>query len=351
MPRIRVLVVDDSSLARQMLTEYLSSDEDIEVVGTARNGREAVEMVRDLKPDIATMDIEMPVLDGIGAIEEIMSRWALPILVVTSRNDEQTAYDAIASGALDLIGKPTLAPRAAAELVERVKLLSRVRVFPHVGRWRERMSEALPPVAAGDGNRRNRVVAIAASTGGPPALADILCALPSPFPCPIVIAQHLSDGFAPSMTQWMAKRTRHRVVLVERESTLRPGRVYLSPSERHAILTPGPRVSLKERAASDIYYPSCDALLASAAHVYGAGCIGVILTGIGEDGAAGMAEIHRRGGVTIAQDESTCVVFGMPHAAIDAECVDFVLPVGQIAGSILRALDLPVRDTPTRDRR
>src|SRR5208337_3970396 len=192
MKEIRTLVVDDSPFARELIMDILSTDKEIKVVGEAANGVEATQKVRDLKPDIVTIDIEMPVMNGIDAIEEIMATNAVPILVVTSRGDAKTAYDAISRGALDLVVKPDVSMEGAREFIEKIKLLSGIKVITHIGRRAIRQVKSAEKLSFG-GGEMDRVVAIAASTGGPEALSIILSSLPAGFPCPVVIAQHISD--------------------------------------------------------------------------------------------------------------------------------------------------------------
>lgn len=335
MGTIRVLVVDDSALARGLLVGILTSDDEIEVVGEAVNGREAVDLVAQLRPHLVTMDLEMPVMGGLEAIERIMSGNAVPILVVTSRSDSAAAHTAISKGALDVVAKPDVGLSEAPDFIAKVKLLSKINVVRHLGRPIARSSgvrlERTAPLAA----TRSGVVAIASSTGGPLALSVILGAFPEPFPCPIVIAQHHSDGFVPGMVEWFQRVARIPVKLAENGEALVPGTAYVSPSERHMQVTPSHRVALEERQPEDVYRPSCDALLSSVARSYGARAIGVILTGMGSDGANGMQDIKAAGGVTIAQNEESCAIFGMPRVAIERGCIDKVLSLDRIASEIV----------------
>ncbi len=337
MKEIRTLVVDDSPFARELIIDILSTDKEIKVVGEAANGMEAVKMVRDLKPDIVTIDIEMPVMNGIDAIEKIMMDDAVPILVVTTRGDSKTAYDAISRGALDLVVKPDISMKGAREFIDKIKLLSRIKVITHIGRKAMReVKRAEKP--AYEGGEADAVVAIAASTGGPEALSIILSSLPAGFPCPVVIAQHISDGFVAGMAEWLRKLSKISVKSASDGEPLLPGTVYIAPSENHMEITGAKTVSLAERHEKDIYHPSCDRLLFSVARVFGSKSIGVILTGMGSDGARGMEKIRNAGGTTIAQDEKTSIVFGMPKIAIESGCIDKVLPLGEISGELVRLM-------------
>lgn len=336
MAEIRVLIADDSILARDLIKAILSTDSDIVIAGEAKNGAEAVAMTASLKPDIVTMDIEMPVMNGLDAIEQIMAKSAVPILVVTTRGDAHTAYSAISRGALDLIQKPDVNLEVAMEFISKVKLLSKVRVLTHIKGKRpqieqqQEFSGATKMPRPAMTSTSNKIVAIASSTGGPDALSVILSGLPETFPCPIVIAQHISDGFVPGMVDWFKKITRLQVKMGASGDELKPGSVYVSPSESHMTVGKNGRIALEERQPSDIFRPSCDRLLLSVADVFGQRSIGVILTGMGNDGALGMQKIKQCGGITIAQDEKTSIVFGMPKVAIETGCIDTVLPIQEI---------------------
>ncbi|MBF0328850.1 MAG: chemotaxis-specific protein-glutamate methyltransferase CheB [Nitrospirae bacterium] len=339
MSKIKVLVVDDSKLAREMISAVLSTDSDIEVVGEACDGSEAVKKVRELSPDIVTMDIEMPVMNGLDAIENIMADAAVPILVVTTRGDAQTAYAAISKGALDMIQKPDLNPDSANEFIGKIKLLSKIKVITHIG---GKLHRANASTDRGEQKLNfsgsDRVIAIASSTGGPEALSVVLSALPASLPCPITVAQHISDGFVAGMVEWLKKIIRLKIKVAEEGDILEAGTVYVSPSEKHMEISSAKRVSLRNRSPKDIYRPSCDTLLSSAARVYGGKSIGVILTGMGNDGPLGMKMIKDSGGATIAQDAKTSVVYGMNKVAIDSGCIDSVLPIDSISAGIINLL-------------
>ncbi len=338
MGQIRVVVADDSDLARELIIAILSTDKEITIVGEAKNGREAVEKVRELKPDILTIDIEMPVMNGLEAIEHIMGNIALPILVVTTRGDAHTAYAAISKGALDLVVKPDVNLAEARDFIQKIKLLSKIKVITHIsgkGALKEKPVEK-PVVFTGPTS--DRIVAIASSTGGPEALSIILSSLPETIPCPVVIAQHNSDGFIPGLVEWLNRLAKLKVKVAEEGEPLVPGTVYVSPSEKHMEISLSRRVTFVERHPADIYRPSCDRLLSSVAHVYKAKSIGIIMTGMGSDGVRGMKQLKEAGGTTIAQDEKSCIVFGMPKVAIDSGCIDMILPLEEIGGKVVSLL-------------
>jgi two-component system chemotaxis response regulator CheB len=332
---VRVLIVDDSRLARELIIEMLSADKDIIIAGEASNGSEAARMVKELKPDIVTMDIEMPVMNGLDAIEHIMSENAVPILVVTTKGDARTAYDAISKGALDLIQKPEVNLNGAREFIDKIKLLSNIKVVTHIA-WKRRSVGIKPPeqpvfsLESGDG-----VIAIASSTGGPKALSVILSSLPENFPFPIVIAQHISDGFAHGMAAWLNKISGLKVKTASDGEVLTPATVYISPSEAHMKISRTKTITFIERSRKDIYHPSCDTLLSSVSDSYGKNSIGIILTGMGKDGVEGMRKIKKAGGATIAQDEKTSVIFGMNKAAVESGCIDLILPIDAISRALI----------------
>jgi two-component system chemotaxis response regulator CheB len=349
MKRIRVLIVDDSSLARELLRSFLDEEIDIEVVGEAANGREAVDLARELKPDLISMDIEMPVMNGLDAIEEIMTTKAVPILVVSSVAAARNALDAVGRGALEVVCKPDYSPEEAANFVAKVRLLAGVTVITRM-RPRKTPANIQPPVfatiavpspgrtlpGATGTNGYSRVFAIACSTGGPQAPAQILPALPADFPCPVVIAQHISDGFAGGMVEWLGRLCKLPVRLAAEGDFLQAGVVHISPSEHHCSVTPARRITFIARTPQDIYHPSCDVLLSSVADVFGRQAIGIILTGMGKDGARGIARIREMGGLTFGQDESSSVIYGMNRVAIEAGDVQRVLPVGAITAEMMR---------------
>lgn len=341
----RVLIADDSAMARALLRAFLE-DAGMEVVAEARNGKEAVELVRQHRPDLVTMDLVMPVMDGLEAIEIIMHEKAVPILVVSSQADAEKACQALDSGALEVIPKPDYTPQEAKDFVNKVRLLAGI---PVITRLRRRQVAAPPTVEpafhwpeSGQFKARNyqQAFAIASSTGGPQALARILPHLDSTFPAPILIAQHMCDGFVEGMAQWLGTLCSLKVKVAEDGELLKPGCVYVSPSETHLIVTSSHRVALQARINGEIYRPSCDHLLASMAEVYGKDAVGLILTGMGRDGAAGMLKIHQTGGVALAQDEATSVIYGMNHEAVKLGGIHRSLPIEKMAAEMHKVLEL-----------
>lgn len=365
MGKIRVVVADDSSLARGLLRSFLESDSGIEVVGEARNGREAVDLTQRLKPNLVTMDLDMPIMDGMQAIEEIMATKAVPILVVSSVADAHKAYEAIARGALEVIAKPEYDPIAVSEFVGKVQLLASVPVITHIrsrtGHFMKNAAPlpaalasdaakagALPAPAGGHMYEYSRIFAIASSTGGPQALGVILSQLPSDFPCPVLVSQHISEGFAGGMADWLAGLCKMEVRLACDGEQIMSGVIYISPSEANLAVTRSGRLMLLARQPTDIYRPSCNALLNSVADTYGRQSVGIILTGMSSDGAQGIGRIRQMGGTTLAQDEASSVVFGMNKVAIDAGDVQKILSPDAIAHEMGRLAGVPTIGLPGR---
>lgn len=341
---IRVLIVDDSSVARDILRSLLEEQEGIEVVAEACNGKEAVELVQALRPDLVTMDLNMPVMSGLEAIDYIMHHKAVPILVVSNESDAELAYEAVNCGALDVIAKPILASDEAEIFIRQVRLLAGI---PVITRLRRRSVEAphptmarLHPVLSATQSDVQQIFVIASSTGGPQALASLLPQLQADFPAPILIAQHISDGFIEGMAQWLSGMCQLTVKVAEDGELLRAGFVYLSPSEQHLTVTTERRVKLIPRADRDIYRPSCDALLSSVAEVCGRLAVGIIMTGMGRDGSEGMRAIYEKGGITLAQDEASSVIYGMNAEAVSKGVIQHEMPLTSIAAEMLRIATL-----------
>lgn len=337
--KIRVVIADDSLVAREMLSTILSSDPDIDVVGLANNGAEAVDLVERLRPDLVTMDIHMPKMNGLEATEKIMAFSPTPILVVSSSVHGEgigLAFDALTLGALEVIKKPEPRDwadleRIGSEVLRKVKFLSRVKVITHI-RGRQTRREELAPGAPTMASGRS-LVAIGSSTGGPSALLTVFEQLPANFPVPILVAQHIADGFVPGLVSWLDGSCRIKITGAEEGMTPEPGTVYISPTGVNIGLD-GKQIALKKPTAGQLYIPSADTLFESVARAYGKRAVGVILTGMGADGASGLKQLHGRGAATIAQDEETCTVFGMPRAAIEMGAADQVLPIQAIGAAI-----------------
>jgi two-component system chemotaxis response regulator CheB len=337
-PTLRVLVVDDSALSVEALTSALEADGDIAVVATAADGRDALAKVEALHPALVAMDINMPVMDGLEAVERIMASRPTPILLLTGdpdRRGERGIFDALSRGALDLIPKHLAAGGAAqrAWLRDHVRLLASVPVVyrPRPGRTPGAVDSNRKVVSGAGG------VGLVASTGGPPVLAEILGALPADYALPILIVQHLAAGFATHLASWLDGVSSMKVRIASHGLRVEGGTVYLAPDGAHLTLEAPDRLVVDTRSPPvDGHRPSGTLLLASMARLWGRRAIGVVLTGMGSDGVTGLEEIQRAGGTTIAQDAASSVVFGMPRAARDRGVAAAVLPPPAIAVALIR---------------
>jgi two-component system chemotaxis response regulator CheB len=344
---IRVVVAEDSLFARGVLVKILEADPQIKVVGIARNGREAVDRVRELRPDVVTMDIRMPVMDGFEATQEIMADVPTPILVISasvSQDDLKISFNAIQAGALDIIEKPrgnlqSGYERLGAEIVRRVRMISEIRVFRHLSpRLQRPLAWPQSPGSAARGGER--AVAIGASTGGPSALLSILQAAPAGFPAPVFITQHISDGFGRGCAEWLGRNSALEVKVAEDGERVRGGVVYFCP-DRGVLQVRGRREIAVTPAPGGAGLATIDAMFASVADNWRGRAIGVLLTGMGSDGVAGLRRLKELGGATVVQDEATSVVWGMPRAAAEAGVADQVVALGQIPRALLRLVAAP----------
>ncbi|MBE2253137.1 MAG: chemotaxis-specific protein-glutamate methyltransferase CheB [Myxococcus sp.] len=355
--KCQVLVVDDSPLCRQLIIDAITADPDIEVVGEAANGQEAIARVAELKPQVVTMDVDMPVLDGLSACEQIMSENPTPILVLTAdpRNQApELTHRALAAGALALQVKPALdAGPDAWNLAREVKLLSTVKVIRHLRSLKKpatgvpgATSSSAPSLepAASAGASPIGLVVIASSTGGPQVVHKLLSDLPADFPAPVLVVQHINAAFAESLVGWLGTSAKLKVRGAKDGDLLTPGTVLIAPSGSHLTVPSRGRVSVTPGPARDGHLPSATSLLESAAKVYGKRVVGVILTGMGTDGVDGLAAIRAAGGKTIAQSQESSVVFGMPGAAIARGVVDHVVH-GDDVGKVLLQLSRGVEPT------
>lgn len=345
---LRVVVVDDSHVARGLLTGILNGEADIEVVGEAVNGLQAVAMVAELRPDVVTMDVQMPRMDGYTATREIMTSCPVPIVVVSGsagHEDLDKSMQSLDAGALAVIGKPpSPASRnfetAVRSLLNTVRSMAAVRV---IRRHRPRPAPETNTTQPSDprtANRlpksRPRIVTIGASTGGPQALRTIFTSLPPDFPVPIIVVQHISIGFTQSLADWLQKTVDLNVCVARHGDIPQHGHVYLAPDASHCEVQPDGTLALTSRPPLGGFQPSATVLFETAADAYGPSHIAVILTGMGKDGVDGLPSVGKTGGLVIAQDEESSVVFGMPKGAIDAGLADLILPLENIGAELMR---------------
>jgi two-component system chemotaxis response regulator CheB len=361
---IPLLLVDDSTVQRRFLRGALENSPEFTVIGEARNGREAVAMVERLRPAAVLMDLDLPIMNGIEAIERIMATRPTPIVVYSAFVDGENstnAIDALAAGAVDVVAKPEWGEGGqldayADELRRRMRVASRVRVITHPrGRLRT-TSPALAKVpsavlradvpaaparpATADIRRPGTVqlLAIGASTGGPQALATVLGALPADFAPAVLVVQHMADGFIPGLVSWLDQLCALPVVMGATGRRLSPGTVTVAPSGLNLLVRDHLRVVCEPAPERQFHVPGVDASFHSIAESLGAEAMGVLLTGMGRDGALGLKEMRDRGAITIGQDEATSAVYGMPAAAYAAGAVEHQLPLPEIAPMILTLL-------------
>lgn len=334
---IRVLIVDDSGLVRDMIRAILGTDPGISVVGEASNGEEAIAKTALLKPDIVTMDIEMPVMGGLEAIERIIAEQPVPILVVTALTSVRTAFAAISKGALDVVEKPDISLENVQNLIYKIRYLSKVDVRAHLQVIRNREADkAGRGPSVHKGFSKTGIVAIAASTGGPQAINTILSSLPATFPFPIVITQHISEGFTQGMVDWLNGGTPVTVVMAANGACLTPGYAYVNPAEHSMRISEREMIVLGDSDPAQIYHPSCNTLLSSVAAAYKKSAIGLIMSGMGDDGVAGMQAIKAAGGATLAQDAESSVIFGMNRLAVERGYIHKVVPLAKIPAELMQ---------------
>ncbi|MBI5042741.1 MAG: chemotaxis response regulator protein-glutamate methylesterase [Nitrospirae bacterium] len=354
--KIRVLVVDDSAFNRQSIAAMLLSSPNIEVVDTVADGREAIRSVAIHKPDVITLDLEMPNMDGFTFLRWLMANTPTPVLVISSQSDTKSVFTALDLGAVDFLAKPTKKisneiHNIKDDLLKKVeiiaglpieKIMSRVKIISDEKRHEKDVSKQVSEEKASQkiiASSDIDLVAIGSSTGGPPALQSIISILPESFPAAVAVSQHMPPGFTRYFAERMDKNAKVEVKEAEEGDLVNKGRVLISPGGYHMTFKrkdDSIKVNLKKRTVSDLYTPSVDIMMASASEVFGKRVLGIILTGMGNDGKKGMREIKNKNGQTIAESEETAVVFGMPGEAIKDGSIDMVLPLPKIAGEIIR---------------
>jgi two-component system chemotaxis response regulator CheB len=335
MKQLRLIVVDDSLLMQRVLCDLLQSDPRISVIATARNGEEALSKIALLHPDVVTMDIEMPKMDGLTAVQRIMETNPTPVVMVSAltQREAELTLKALEYGAVDYVPKPSGSISldmdvVKAELLTKVKAASIANLTP----LRMKIHQSLPtPIRIGE-----KIVLITASTGGPSALSQVLRALPAEAP-PILIVQHMPKGITRLFADGLSNTCKFKVKEAEDGDRIQDCRALIAPGGFHMTVTKEKRISLNSDPPVNYVRPSGDVMMISAADVFGPKNIGVVLTGMGSDGARGIKAIKDKAGFTIAQDEKTSVVFGMPKVAFQTGCVDVVAPLNLISNEILKA--------------
>lgn len=362
MKEIRVLVVDDSAFSRHTLTTILEMDKEIKIIGTASNGQEAIEMTKKLLPDVITLDILMPVMDGLTALKHIMREVPTPVIMVsslTTHEGAQQTMEALSLGAIDYVSKSS-GPisldiaKIKGNLIEKVKIASaaKIKLAANVNvaseKFRKIISDLLRQKVIIPGTptvqkkkTTKELVAIAASTGGPAALQIVLGSLPATFPVGLVIVQHIAEGFSDALAERLNSISPLEIKVSADYELIRPGVGLLAPAGYHLTVK---RIegkiysSISREPSNTLHRPSADVLFSSVAKTCGAHTCAVIMTGMGGDGAHGIKEIREKGGTTIAQDEYTSVIFGMPNEAIQQGGIDIVAPLENIPGEIIKAI-------------
>ncbi len=340
--KLQVLVVDDSALMRKLISNLLTSDPGIEVVDTAQDGLEAVQKVADLRPDAVTLDVEMPRLGGLEALSQIMQHNPTPVVMLTGLDNPDIALEALQRGAVDFVLKPS--GTIAVDLYKiREELIHKVRLARLVNRRKltdlpKSHASALSSVSPRHGRRPGRrIVVIGASTGGPRAIEYVLAGLPGDLPISVLVVQHMPAGFTHSFAQRLNRQSALHVEEAEDGCRLSPGHVFVAAGGYHMRIHPGGVIRLDQSPPVNGLRPAADLTMIDVARVYGPRSIGVVLTGMGSDGAQGAQAIKAAGGLVVAQDQATSVVYGMPRAASKAGAVDRILPLTDIPAAIVEA--------------
>lgn len=343
---ISVLLVEDSPVALEIIDRLLASSPDIKVVGKARNGKEAIDLIPKLQPKVICTDLHMKEMDGLELTKQVMANHARPILVVSTsvqKSDTNTIFELLQAGAVDVFPKPNTGlasdyEQVKRDLVNKIKVLSGVTVFT---------KRQTPPIAVSpvnnfvfpvDKTRAIKVITIGASTGGPQALHKIIGQLPANLPVPVICIQHISQGFLQGLVDWLDSECLVKVKIAMAGEIPQPGTVYFAPDNNHLELDVQGKFIYGSSLPVDGHCPSVTVTFKSVAKFYSRAAMSILLTGMGRDGASGMQYISDAGGITIAQDEKTCVVFGMPSEAISLGVVQHVLPIQDIAPLLLKKI-------------
>lgn len=361
MNKIKVLVVDDSAFMRKVVSDILSSSSDIEVVGKARDGMDALEKIKQLQPHVVTMDVEMPVMDGLTALEKIMTRHPLPVIMLSSltKQGADLTMKALELGAVDFIAKPSGQISLDIEtvkddIVNKVIMAAGTRkklsayVSPPAAVVKERqVSPVSQTLTTGNTGTLRKLLVIGTSTGGPKALHEVIPRLPRHIDAGILIVQHMPPNFTRSLADRLNSLSQVKVKEAEQGEPILPGCAYVAPGDYHlkveARNNRGVRellVHLDQSPTRNGHRPAADVMMESAAQSFWGPMVAVVMTGMGSDGAAGLVRIKERGGKTIAEHQSTCVVYGMPKAAAETGCVDQVVPLHDIGAAIERMINL-----------
>lgn len=339
---IKVLVVDDSFLMRKLISDMLKSDKEIEVIGLAKDGIDALEKIKKLKPDVITLDLEMPGIPGLDVLHETMRTMPTPVIIVSaySTPGASETISALEYGAVDFLTKPS---GPISTDIEKIKdeLIRLVKVAAQVDVGSFKVKRIKPKEITNVPSFSEKVLIIGASSGGPPAIEAVLRTLPEDFPIPILIIQHMPKEFTESFADRLDKICKINVKQAQKGDKLKPGLAILAPGDYHMVLKKvlgGATIDLTKAKCVNNVRPSIDVTIESTVKYYGRNTIGIILTGMGSDGASGLALIRKSGGKTIAQDEKTSLIYGMPKVAIELGVVDFILPLQKIGKKVVELL-------------
>ncbi|ACM21723.1 protein glutamate methylesterase CheB associated with MCPs of classes 40H and 40+24H, response receiver domain-containing [Geotalea daltonii FRC-32] len=342
--KIRVLVVDDSAFVRRAIVRMFENSSDIQVIDVASNGEMAIDMIKSLKPDVVTLDVKMPVLDGLSALERIMKECPAPVIMLSSLMEKggDNTLRALELGAVDFVDKSAAGGAMdisvlARELISKIRMAAQVDVDKlRVGEGRE----VSPPVQVVAEKRETEVVLIGTSTGGPPALQNILTRIPASFPCPILIVQHMPAGFTAPLAERLDRLCAVPVKEAKNDEAVMPGTVYIAPAGSHLKLKREGNhllVVLDSLPEGTLHRPSVDVLFESAAAACGGKILSFVLTGMGRDGASGAKAVKDAGGKVFIESEKTCIVFGMPKAVMDTVNIDGEILLDKVAETMIRS--------------
>lgn len=344
---ISVLLVEDSPVALEILDRLLSSSPDIKVVGKATNGKEALDLIPKLEPKVICTDLHMKQMDGLELTKQVMENHPRPILVISTsvqKEDTNTIFELLQAGAVDVFPKPNTGLASDYEQVKR-DLINKIKILSGVTVFTKRQAPAINTSNTANNftfpnniNGAIKVITIGASTGGPQALHKIIAQLPANLPVPVICTQHISQGFLQGLVDWLDSECKVKVKIAQVGEIPAPGTVYFAPDRTHLELDSQGKFIYGSSVPVDGHCPSVTVTFKSVARFYGKASMSILLTGMGKDGALGMQAISQVGGITIAQDEKTCVVFGMPSEAIALGVVQHVLPVQDIAPLLLRKI-------------
>jgi two-component system, chemotaxis family, protein-glutamate methylesterase/glutaminase len=355
-PPIRVLIADDSAVMRAALTRVVESAPSLQVCGTARHGLEALEKIRQLRPDVVTLDVEMPQLNGLEVLKRIMSEFPRPVIMVSSLTQEgaEVTLEALGVGAFDYLPKAGPGQLIDPHKLKR-ELIEKIEAAAHSPLARKfDASPALAPVAPTVSLRQEfhtlpEIIALGTSTGGPKALQDILPHLPADLPVGILIVQHMPPGFTAPFAKRLNTICKAEVREAVQGESIEAGTIYIAPAGRHVTVArkPGSKatIHLSDSPPGTLHKPSVDVMMLSVAETFGRNSAGVILTGMGSDGLQGMTAIRQAGGITIGQDELTCAVYGMPRACAESGILQRIVPLDLIPRQILNAVRYKPKET------